>query len=146
MKILISLEADESSRFILEEALLYITSAPHAEIHLLTVMDMASVGVSSDVANDLMMDSFKKKSHELKKTAEELFGQRHIVLSSEFGTPIDSIIDKIKRLKCDLIIMGTHGRTGFDHLITGSVAEKILRSSLCNVLIIPFKKQAEKTA
>jgi nucleotide-binding universal stress UspA family protein len=38
-----------------------------------------------------------------------------------------------------MIILGTHGRTGLDHFIAGSVAESIIRHAECPVLIIPNK-------
>jgi universal stress protein A len=37
---------------------------------------------------------------------------------------------------CDLIVMGTHGRTGLMHLLLGSVAEKVLRKAPCSVLTV----------
>lgn len=46
-------------------------------------------------------------------------------------------IDRIAREQhCDLIVMGTHGRTGLDHLLMGSVAERVVRHVPCPVLIV----------
>jgi nucleotide-binding universal stress UspA family protein len=43
-------------------------------------------------------------------------------------------------VNADLIVMGTHGRTGLPRLLMGSVAEKVLRKALCPVLVVkaPF--------
>jgi len=40
---------------------------------------------------------------------------------------------------CDLIVMGTHGRTGLSHVLLGSVAEKVIRHAHCSVLVVPMK-------
>jgi nucleotide-binding universal stress UspA family protein len=46
-------------------------------------------------------------------------------------------IDRIARTEhCDLIVMGTHGHTGLDHLLTRSVTERVVRSVPCPVLIV----------
>jgi len=46
-------------------------------------------------------------------------------------------IDRIARAEhCDLIVMGTHGRTGLEHLLMGSVAERVVRYVPCPVLVI----------
>jgi nucleotide-binding universal stress UspA family protein len=37
----------------------------------------------------------------------------------------------------DMLVMGTHGRSGFEHLVLGSVAEKVLRKAACPVLVVP---------
>ena len=41
-----------------------------------------------------------------------------------------------QELRCDLIVMGTHGRTGLKHLLFGSVAEYVLRHARCPVLTV----------
>jgi nucleotide-binding universal stress UspA family protein len=51
--------------------------------------------------------------------------------------PQDEILAVAEECKADLIILGTHGRTGFDHFISGSVSESVARKSKCPVLIIP---------
>lgn len=52
------------------------------------------------------------------------------------GAPVDEINHAVERERADLIVMGTHGRTGFRHLVAGSVAERVVRSSKVPVLTI----------
>jgi universal stress protein A len=58
------------------------------------------------------------------------------------GIPYREIVKKSQQDKVDLIVMGTHGRTGMEHLLLGSVAEKVLRLAPCPVLTVPVKKGA----
>lgn len=46
------------------------------------------------------------------------------------------ILEKARRAKADLIVMGTHGRTGVELFLLGSVAEKVVRMSACPVLTV----------
>ena len=52
------------------------------------------------------------------------------------GTPVDEINRAVDEHKIDLIVMGTHGRTGIRHLMAGSVTERVVRSSRVPVLTI----------
>ena len=52
------------------------------------------------------------------------------------GKPEDEIVKFAEENKIDLIAMGTHGRTGLAHLLVGSVAERVVRTSKCPVLTI----------
>jgi len=51
------------------------------------------------------------------------------------GVPFHEIIEMAKAQHVDLIVMGTHGRTGFQHVLLGSVAEKVVRLAPCPVLV-----------
>ncbi len=52
------------------------------------------------------------------------------------GPPALLIVDVAKDVRADLIVMGTHGRTGLAHLLIGSVAEKVVRTAQCPVLTV----------
>lgn len=52
------------------------------------------------------------------------------------GQPADAIIEYAKAFGIDLIVMGTHGRSGLAHLFMGSVAERVLRYAPCPVLTL----------
>jgi quercetin dioxygenase-like cupin family protein len=51
------------------------------------------------------------------------------------GNPAAEILRLARALKCDLIVMSTHGRTGLARMLTGSVAEEVLRQAPCPVLL-----------
>jgi len=53
------------------------------------------------------------------------------------GFVIDQILHEAGRYDADLIVMGTHGRSGVQRLVLGSVAEKVLRRAACPVLTVP---------
>jgi nucleotide-binding universal stress UspA family protein len=55
----------------------------------------------------------------------------------EEGLPAQCILDCARSLPADLIVMGTHGRSGFEHLVLGSVTEKVLRNATCPVMTVP---------
>jgi len=53
------------------------------------------------------------------------------------GEPVASILDAATEYTADLIVLGTHGRGGFERFVLGSVAEKVLRKAACPVLTVP---------
>ncbi|WP_028295502.1 universal stress protein [Olivibacter sitiensis] len=60
---------------------------------------------------------------------------------SKIGQPKNEILETAQEISADLIVLGTHGRTGFDHFISGSVSESVARHSVCPVLIVPSKDE-----
>jgi nucleotide-binding universal stress UspA family protein len=54
----------------------------------------------------------------------------------KLGVPVDEINGAVDEHGIDLVVMGTHGRTGLRHLMAGSVAERVVRSSRVPVLTI----------
>jgi len=59
-----------------------------------------------------------------------------LVKAIKTGVVFVEIIDYIKAENIDLVVIGTHGRSGIEHILIGSVAEKIVRKSPCPVLTI----------
>jgi nucleotide-binding universal stress UspA family protein len=59
--------------------------------------------------------------------------------------PASAILDVARQAGCDLIVMGTHGRTGLSRLLMGSVAEKVVRHAQCPVLTLktPIRSTTE---
>ena len=52
------------------------------------------------------------------------------------GVPFNEIINAATEISVDLIVIGTHGRTGISHVMLGSVAEKVVRKAPCPVLTV----------
>jgi nucleotide-binding universal stress UspA family protein len=59
------------------------------------------------------------------------------VIVRESNDVASQILQEAQALDADLLVIGTHGRSGFDRLVLGSVTEKILRKAPCPVLTIP---------
>lgn len=80
----------------------------------------------------------KAVEQNIRKTLDEHVPADMVVRSSVLlGEPHRTIIDFVEEKNIDLIVMATHGRTGFAHLLLGSVAEKVLRHSPVPVLTVP---------
>lgn len=58
------------------------------------------------------------------------------------GVPAEEIVRYANACDADLIIMGTHGRSGIAHVLMGSVAEQVVRVSPCPVLLVRAPKRA----
>ena len=60
------------------------------------------------------------------------------------GAAFVEIIDYARSESMDLIIIGTHGRTGLEHILIGSVAERVIRKAPCPVLTVRPKSRQFK--
>jgi glycine betaine transporter len=58
------------------------------------------------------------------------------------GSAVAEITKRGRDIAADLIVVGTHGRTGLAHAVLGSVAERVVRRASCPVLTVPFSKKA----
>jgi nucleotide-binding universal stress UspA family protein len=67
----------------------------------------------------------------------------HVLLE---GDPADEIVRFCRDASIDLVVLGTHGRTGVERLLMGSVAEKVLRDAPCSVLVVKLPKGAPAPA
>lgn len=62
------------------------------------------------------------------------------------GDPAEQVLDTARNIGADLIVMGTHGRTGLVHLVLGSVAERVVREAPIPVLTAHARGRARKAA
>jgi len=60
----------------------------------------------------------------------------NVTTNSRIGVPANEIVRFANEQSVDLIVMGTHGWTGFKHLILGSTAENVVRTAKCPVLTV----------
>jgi universal stress protein A len=74
----------------------------------------------------------RKRLEEIKPTIDGI----EAFYAVEFGSPSDRIVEYAKENGVDLIVMGTHGRTGLGRVIMGSVAEAVVRRAECPVLAL----------
>lgn len=75
----------------------------------------------------------------LEHIATKFEAAQNVFLFNKVGNVRDEILHTAAEWAASLIIMGSNGRTGFEHFISGSVSESVIRKANCPVLIIPSK-------
>lgn len=116
------------------------------EVPTIPETGFASAGVSTGF--DVVL-----YQRELVKTAQRMLDEtvaEHVPRSVNveahvlLGWPADTIVRFVAEKKVDLIVMATHGRTGFSRFMLGSVTEKVIRQSPVPVLAIPAAPEERK--
>jgi nucleotide-binding universal stress UspA family protein len=112
-----------------------------ASIHLLHVLEdprmegpfgsEVFVSESADARAARFKEARERLSHRVSAYDRD---RRHMTTEVILGAPARTIVDYAGDNTFDLIVMGTHGRTGLAHLLTGSVAERVVRHAACPVI------------
>jgi universal stress protein A len=118
-----------------------------AELHLLHVLSEVVVPAGPDpmLISSMPPEYYREVEDQSRQTLETLCGADwpkpdRIVSAVRWGDPVDEINAYATEAGVDLIVVATHGRTGFAHVLLGSVAERIVREAPCPVLTIRDKK------
>ena len=98
------------------------------------------VGEAPNIMADLMTMQEESTKALFERITKRMSDEVQVYTFVKMGNVKTEILDLAEEWKADLIILGTHGRTGIDHFIAGSVAEGVARKAHCPVLIIPNKK------
>ena len=111
-----------------------------AKLYLVHVLDIRVYDINDpDLYNVNIVDEEtinKLRERLLKCVNEDTKSKLSVEAIIIQGVPFAEIIRTAKECKIDLIVLGTHGRTGLSHALMGSVAEKVVRKAPCPVLTI----------
>jgi len=86
---------------------------------------------------DLLSEQERLLDQFLRDNFAEFINLVEVRQKVEVGAPHANIVDLAAREEVDMIVMSTHGRTGFSHVLLGSVTEKVVGRASCPVLVIP---------
>ncbi len=141
-RILVPVDGSDTSNRGLQEAIA-LAQALNAELKLVHVVNEFYAPGGVEVYYDLpaAMDSLREAGKQAlakgEKTAQEARVKTSADLIEAMGArAADRIVDAASRWPADLIVMGTHGRRGFERFALGSDAETVLRSSTVPVLLV----------
>lgn len=114
-----------------------VASKYDARVHALSVIEPMALGV--DVRSEAILDSLEKAAQDAVATVEEQ--ATHASISAvetaiEHGSPYRAIRSYVDEHDVDLVVMGTHGRSGIERYLLGSVAEKTVRTSPVPVMTV----------
>ncbi len=146
-KILIAIDETTYS----EKALSYgchLAKKLHAKVALVHVSELpmlpgyvgnAVVGEVPSVVPELLSVEQEAAKKLLERACKTCGNQIELHTFNRMGLVKDEILAVAEEWKADLLILGTHGRTGLNHFMMGSIAESVVRKAHCPVLIIPNK-------
>jgi len=122
-----------------------------ASLHLLHVIEQPVIAGGLDIyATELQRMHEAAQSEAEARLARYLTAAERERLSASTeiadGHTARTIVEVARRRGADLIVMGTHGRSGVAHLLLGSVAEKVVRMASCPVLTVRMLEHEVETA
>ncbi|MBI4964596.1 MAG: universal stress protein [Desulfomonile tiedjei] len=148
-KILVCTDFSENSRPALQHAIEY-AKAFGASLSILHVLNSSRLGYPAfEIGVPFDLQSVLKAIEEsVGKAFEDLVDEckkeiADVKTFSRMGVPAGEIVRLAEEESIDLIVMGTHGWTGFKHLVLGSTAENVVRSADCPVLTVKSTAGAE---
>lgn len=142
-EILVPTDGSSPSLGALDEAA-ELAASQDATIHVVYVLDATMLGDVGDVTVLESLEETAENAVERAVARAEEAGVAAVEGTVERGTPHRTILQYIDDHDIDLVVMGTHGRTGLNRLLLGSVTEKLVRLSPVPVLTIRPEDEPEE--
>ncbi len=106
-------------------------------------------GLGMEVTKQALREIHESAARKLAEQWEKIepsdySGPRPRVMTVD-GSPAKAVCEFAEQVNADLIVIGTHGRTGVSHLLIGSVAENVVRHAPCAVLTVRLPPKPRKT-
>lgn len=138
--VVVAHDLSEQADWALEEAIDFASRYETTDLHVLGVIENRSsfsdvIGThktdyaAAEKAQDVLRTVADKKLLEAKAEGIKLF------VHGRLGSPAKEIVELAGEAEADMIVVGTHGRSGVGRLLLGSVAEKVVRLAPCPVLV-----------
>lgn len=113
----------------------------YTEIALVFVLD--ALQMSGNPEGGIMPQDaaivLKKEAEVALDACAKLWSPKKPTIFMPVGRPAEEIVHTAVAWEADLIILGTHGRTGLAHLLVGSISESVLKKSAVPVMIVPMR-------
>jgi nucleotide-binding universal stress UspA family protein len=142
MKILIAIDGSDYSQVALQSVIAR-PWPPDTEVKVLHVVEPPSLLMGREMGGydpefEMVWKALREQAKDLvSKAAEKLRGAKFNV-STELveGDPNSQIIDIANEWRADMIVLGSHGRTGLNRFLMGSVSQNVVRHAHCSVEIV----------
>jgi nucleotide-binding universal stress UspA family protein len=107
-----------------------VRDRPNAHVHLVHALDLGAWGMTP------LLDGAREYLDEMAKKALTLIGETRLSTHLGVGRPWREIVQLATNVEANLIVVGTHGRTGVSRALIGSEAELVVRRAPCPVLVV----------
>lgn len=117
-----------------------LAHALDAEVALIYVVDRTKESVSIEAGptrEQSQMILLKEAQETIEQMIKMYNGAKKLYKFTPEGFPKEEILNTAKEWEADVIVMGTHGRTGLSHFLQGNLAEYVVRHACIPVMVIP---------
>lgn len=136
-EVLIATDGSEEVAAAVEEAI-RLADVSGARLHPLYVIDTRQYGTIPDSSWFTLEEAMEKEGSMAIEAVESQAEATGVPVTSAVtrGVPHEEILAYVADNDIDAVVMGTHGRSGLDHLLLGSVTEKVIRQAEVPVLVV----------
>jgi nucleotide-binding universal stress UspA family protein len=135
--VLVAFDGTALSKEALDHALTVYTDAPVTALHVIDYVE-ESYSAEALVGDEKLKERAHERSDELLSKADELAAEhdRAIETVAQVGKAADEILDFADEHSIDVIVIGSHGRSGLSRVLLGSVAETVMRRASIPVTVV----------
>lgn len=146
--IVVAIDNSDTSQRALQEAI-RLAKDQHTKLHLVHIIDLSFAGEGGMwVGLEDYIKSIREGANALIAVCEKKVKSEDVKVESyliEMTGPDErigeQIVDAVRRLKGDLLVLGTHGRSGFRRFLLGGVAEEVIRIANAPILLVRAKEK-----
>ena len=142
-KILVPIDFSPSSHAALDAAT-ELAEKFHAEVFLLTVIpEFPNVSLPDSITEATVIEKAKKEASERFAVSQSALGAKGVIVKSSVEVSNDvagAILDAIEREQASLVVITTHGLSGWYPQVFGSIAEKVVKLAHCPTLLLRTPK------
>ena len=145
-KILTPIDFSEHSMEAMRAAMELAKDVGAGEVHLMHVVAPQQSLIPSTIEQNrelareaAMLEQAEQELARIKK--DELGDSKKVFTCAVVGPPAQKLLEYAKEQAIDLILVATHGRTGGEYILIGSVTEKLMRNAPCSVLVYRPRKR-----
>jgi len=144
-QVVVAFDFSETAEVALERAVDIACREPAHVLHFVAAIDSRK-GIGVEPLVPVNFESTEKVEKVILDKVRAAFerrganGEPIYFVHPRIGHPVEEILDLAKEVGADLIVVGSHGRTGLRRLFLGSVSEAVVRHALCPVMVARPKR------
>lgn len=134
--IVVAVDGSTLTKIVTTKAIELATTVPNPKLHVLhiVVSPAAAARAADDSVSAVLLEGARSVVEDAcSELRHSYFGALHAHVGG--GDPAHEIVTFAGQHRADYVVLGTHGRTGIPRLFLGSVAEKVVRTAPCSVLV-----------
>jgi nucleotide-binding universal stress UspA family protein len=132
--VVVAYDFSDSSKVALERAIDLACRAPEHVLHVVAVIDHDQDYHFAEQVQQQLLDQLRETFAQRSTS-----GEVHFFVHARIGSAAEEILDLASEIGADMIVIGSHGRTGMRRVLLGSVSETVVRRARCAVIVARAK-------